>query len=158
IGGEDEQRKAPSPAQNSRFHGKLLLVEDNGINQTVASEMLAKFGLSARIAANGRDALNALEEEPFDLIFMDVQMPVLDGLEATRLIRRKEEAAATDSNGKSQPGGPVTIVGMTAYAMEGDRERCLNAGMDDYLSKPIQLSQLETVLDRWLAKGAGRQR
>jgi len=98
--------------------------------------MLQKLGVQADVASNGREALLAMEERSFDLVLMDVQMPEIDGLEATRLIRQ---------SGARQPW----IVAMTAHALQGDRERCLNAGMDDYISKPVRLDALRSALDRF---------
>src|SRR4029078_235538 len=105
---------------------RILLAEDNVINQKVALLILNKLGYEADIAANGLEVLDALQRQPYDLILMDVQMPEMDGLDATRQIRR------TDSLGQ-QPH----IVAMTANAMQGDRAQCLAAGMDDYISKPM---------------------
>ena len=107
---------------------RVLLVEDNLINQKVATLFLERLGHQVRVAGNGKEALAALETESFDLAFMDVQMPEMDGFEATAAIRAREKV----------DGGHLPIVAMTAHAMKGDRERCLAGGMDDYLSKPIQ--------------------
>jgi CheY-like chemotaxis protein len=117
---------------------RILLVEDNLVNQRLASRLLEKQGHEVVVAANGRDALAVLEQERFDLVLMDVQMPEMDGIETTTAIRACEEGT-----GKRLP-----IIALTAQAMEGDRERCLAAGMDGYLSKPIQGHQLlQTVVD-----------
>jgi two-component system, sensor histidine kinase len=135
-----------APAKNPGSDRKLriLLAEDNVINRAVASAILEKSGHSLVHAVNGREALEAVRRETFDLILMDVQMPGMDGMEATHLIRAME-----------QPSGRHTqIVAMTAHAMAGDRERCLAAGMDDYLSKPLQKDKLIPLLARILA---GRQ-
>ncbi|GEM_PF-1383281 len=118
------------------WDARVLLVEDNLVNRTVALKMLQKLGVQADVASNGREALLAMEERSFDLVLMDVQMPEIDGLEATRLIRQ---------SGARQPW----IVAMTAHALQGDRERCLNAGMDDYISKPVRLDALRSALDRF---------
>ena len=117
---------------------RLLLAEDNLVNQRLALRILEKQGHSVVLAANGREALAAYDAQPFDLILMDVQMPEMDGLEAAQEIRRREQ------------GRPVhiPIIAMTAHAMSGDRERCLAAGMDDYLSKPIHVGQLREILAR----------
>jgi len=122
---------------------RLLLAEDNITNQKVALKILEKAGYRAEAAFNGLEALTALEKNPYDLILMDVQMPEMDGFETTAAIRRKEK----------EKGGHMPIVAMTAHAMKGDRERCLVAGMDDYLSKPIQPKELIEVIERQL-KGA----
>ncbi len=119
---------------------RVLLVDDAPVNQKVATSMLRRLGLKPAVAGNGREALGRLASEQFDLILMDCQMPVLDGLAATQELRAREAAV----------GGHQLVVAMTAHAMQGDRERCLAAGMDDYLSKPVQPPALEAMLERWL--------
>lgn len=116
---------------------RILLAEDNTTNQTVAKIMMASLGYEIDIASNGQDAIRALAETPYDLILMDVQMPKMDGVTATKLIRQ-------DYPAHQQP----RIVALTAHAMSGDRERLLAAGMDDYLSKPIRLTDVQEVLER----------
>jgi two-component system sensor histidine kinase/response regulator len=116
---------------------RILLAEDNPVNQRVALHLLAKQGHSVLAVVNGREVLDAIAQEHFDLVLMDVQMPEMDGIEATRAIRTQEEGTNRH----------VRIVAMTAHAMKGDRERCLDSGMDDYLSKPVQKSELIRVLD-----------
>ena len=116
----------------------LLLAEDNAVNQKLASRLLEKRGHRITVVGNGKEALMALEAEHFDAVLMDVQMPELDGLKATALIREKE----------NQTGSHIPIVAMTANAMKGDRERCLEAGMDDYVSKPLNAKQLFEVIER----------
>ena len=108
------------------------LVEDNRFNQVLARELLEKRGHTVSVAENGREALEALEEVACDFILMDVQMPIMDGFETTAAILAREE----------EPGGHVPIIGLTAHAMTGDRERCLEAGMDGYVPKPIQPDEL----------------
>jgi PAS domain S-box-containing protein len=120
---------------------KILLVEDNPTNQEVALGMLGKLNLSAKVAANGHEALAALTSDSYDLVFMDCQMPSMDGYEATRQIRAPD---STVLNPK------VPIVAMTANALRGDREKCLEAGMNDYLSKPLSPVTLANMIDRWL--------
>jgi CheY-like chemotaxis protein len=116
---------------------KVLLAEDNAIHQRVAVGLLTKRGHSAVVASNGREALDLLARETFDIVLMDVQMPEMDGLEATAAIRRSEAGT----------GRHVRIVAMTAHAMAGDRDRCLSAGMDGYLSKPIDQAILHATLE-----------
>ncbi|MEO0801384.1 MAG: response regulator [Cyanobacteria bacterium J06642_2] len=116
---------------------RILLVEDVAINQKVALQMLKRLGYRADVASNGREALTALRRQPYDVVFMDVQMPEMDGLEATRRLRR-------DWPPESQP----RVVAMTAHVMQGDRESCLAAGMDDYIAKPVRLEAMVEVLER----------
>ena len=132
-----------SVAENNKRRIRILLAEDNIINQKVALRHLEKIGYRADAVANGKEVLSALEGIPYDLILMDVQMPEMDGFEATAAIRRKER----------ETGGHIPIIAMTAHAMKGDRERCLEAGMDDYVSKPIQPQSLIEVIGRWIDKG-----
>jgi two-component system, sensor histidine kinase and response regulator len=119
------------------------VVEDTRINQVVATRMLARFGYRAELAQNGQEALDALADGAFAAVLMDCQMPVLDGYEATREIRRREK------DGRRTP-----IIAMTASSMEGDRERCIAAGMDDYLSKPLRAEALQVALSRWAPREA----
>ncbi len=128
-------------ADLSRQGKRVLLVEDNLVNQLLCQEMLAQLGLSVVVADNGREALAALAGETFDLVLMDCQMPEMDGYEATRAIRAREQ----EQNQKHLP-----IIALTAHAMPSDREKCLAAGMDDYLAKPFQYEQLKELLGRWL--------
>jgi len=121
---------------------RVLLAEDNPVNQLLATRLLEKRGHRVVVAANGREALAALENESYDLVLMDIQMPEIDGIEATRAIREKER-----TNGNHQP-----VIALTAHAMKGDQERCLNAGMDGYLSKPIRPQELDEILDKYVAK------
>jgi signal transduction histidine kinase/DNA-binding response OmpR family regulator len=123
----------------------ILLVEDNRTNQQIALLHLQKLGATVDLADNGEVAVRLLEDKTYDLVFMDVQMPVLDGLEATRQIRLAEEAAGA--------GRRVPIIAMTAHAMEGDREMCIAAGMDDYIAKPFRSDQIHDTLITWLPKG-----
>jgi CheY-like chemotaxis protein len=138
--------EAPAPAALPD-HGRrlrVLLAEDNPVNQKLAVGILAKRGHSVRVAQNGREAVEAVEEQPFDLVLMDVHMPEMGGFEATGLIRQRERA-----NGHRLP-----IVAVTARAMTGDRERCLEAGMDDYLTKPMKVKDLLAIIDRLVVKSA----
>ena len=120
----------------------ILLVEDNPVNREVAVGMLESLGCTADAAENGWMALRAMNTATYDAVLMDCQMPVMDGLAATGEIRRREQASGA---------ARVPIIALTANAMEGDRERCLAAGMDDFLSKPFTQQQLATLLRRWLA-------
>ncbi len=129
---------------------RVLLVEDNRINQAVARKMLQKLGCRIDLAENGVEAVAAYQRAAYDVILMDGQMPEMDGYEATRQIRALE--AATETGADDSHSTHVPIIAMTAHAMEGDRERCLNVGMDDYLSKPFTRPQLADVMRRWLAQ------
>jgi CheY-like chemotaxis protein len=124
---------------------RVLLVDDNAINQLVACEMLVSLGAEVACTADGAEALDALESGRYDLVIMDVQMPVLNGLDATREWRRREAERAL---------GHVPIVALTANAMPADRDRCLDAGMDDYLAKPVRRDQLAGMLKRWAGGAA----
>jgi CheY-like chemotaxis protein len=122
---------------------RVLVAEDNAVNRKLARRLLEKLGCDVTLVENGREAVEQVRESgPFDVVFMDVQMPELDGFEATREIRSSDGAEAS-----------VPIVAMTANAMEGDRERCLEAGMDDYVSKPIDPKRLADALGRWASGG-----
>ena len=130
----------PALAVNDR-HLVVLLAEDNPVNQKLAQVILKKRGFTVITAANGQEAVLAMEHHRFDLVLMDVQMPLMDGLDATRAIRRHERAM----------GRHTPIVAMTAHAMQGDRDECLAAGMDDYVSKPVQSALLFATIERVLA-------
>jgi CheY-like chemotaxis protein/two-component sensor histidine kinase len=132
--------------EEARRRLSVLLVEDNVVNQKVAATMLEKRGHRVFVASHGREALEALDEERVDLVLMDVQMPEMDGFEATKRIRERERAN----------GGHVPIVAMTAHAQTGDREKCLEAGMDSYISKPIRAEDLFSVIEN-LMNGSGER-
>jgi CheY-like chemotaxis protein len=117
---------------------RILLAEDNTVNQKVALLMLGKNGFRADVAANGLEVLEAVERQPYDVILMDVQMPEMDGIEATRRLKQVEP----------DPSQRPWIIAVTANAMEGDREICIEAGMDDYISKPIKIPELLAALER----------
>jgi CheY-like chemotaxis protein len=121
----------------AKKHLNILLAEDNAVNQKVAIRMLERLGYRADIAANGLQVLGALQNHPYDLVLMDVQMPEMDGLVATRSIR-------------NMPGRQPYIIAMTAHAMKGDREECLEAGMNDYISKPVRIEELQAAIERRL--------
>ncbi|MFA6147729.1 MAG: response regulator [bacterium] len=127
-----------------RIQGRILLVEDNPVNQEVTLGMLAVHGCRADTAGNGREALDAIASGEYDLVLMDCQMPVMDGYEATRTLRARE---------KETGGKHLTVVALTANAMEGDSDSCLGAGMDDYLSKPFTIRGLGDKLAKWLSAG-----
>ena len=132
---------------------RILLVEDNPVNREVACGMLETFNLRIDTAENGREAVAAVECAEYSLVFMDCQMPEMDGLTATRLIREREAKKAQQPHVHADRSvSHVPIIALTAHAMQGDRELCLAAGMDDYLTKPFTLSQLEQVLARWVSK------
>ncbi len=129
--------------------GRILVVEDNAVNRRVVEKMLERMGHQVKLVANGREACELVQREPFDLILMDIQMPQMDGLQATAEIRRREGG-----------GLRIPIIALTASAMESDRKRCLAVGMDDYLSKPLNPQQLAQAVTRWVLAGpsSGQQR
>jgi two-component system sensor histidine kinase/response regulator len=132
--------EARSPTGSRTTAPRILLAEDNPVNQKVAFHMLRRRGYDVSLAATGREAVDLVGREPFDLVLMDVQMPEMDGFAATAAIREAEAGS----------GRHLTIIAMTAHSMAGDRERCLAAGMDGYLSKPIRSGDLYALLDREL--------
>lgn len=160
------EKPMPSPAVQSSGHSqstdhrvpsptdlRILLVEDNPVNREVACGMLEALNCRIDMAENGREAVTALQTTEYALVFMDCQMPEMDGFTATRLIREREANADQSRSDLASPARRrVPIVALTAHAMQGDRELCLAAGMDDYLTKPFTLSQLEHVLTRWVRK------
>jgi len=144
-----------------RFDGHVLLAEDTLVNQEVGMAMLESVGCRVDVVANGLEAVEAVSAMSYDVIFMDCQMPEMDGYEATRLIRRKEEGKLKAQSSKEEVASLTSgfhaasskrtpIIALTAHAMEGDRKQCLAAGMDDYLSKPFDVNKLSTILERWL--------
>jgi len=138
-------RGIDSEALKTIFGARVLLVEDNEINQQVASEILENAGLVVEIANHGKEAVEKVQAAEFDVVLMDLQMPVMDGMTATREIRKWEENLKDE-----QPPDPIPIIAMTAHAMAGDREKSLEAGMTDHLTKPIDPDQLFTALIRWI--------
>jgi len=141
---EEQERMATSRlTDDARARVRILVAEDNVVNQRVTARQLEKLGFRCELAADGQEAIHALSSMRFDLVLMDCQMPRLDGFQATRIVREQELVS----------GEHIPIIALTANAMQGDRDRCLAAGMDDYLAKPVDVAQLVVVLDRWLAKG-----
>jgi signal transduction histidine kinase/DNA-binding response OmpR family regulator len=143
---KSQQKISPSlvtrhTLRENKHRLKVLLAEDNAINQTLAVRILEKRGYSVSVAADGRAALKALEEQPFDLVLMDIQMPEMDGFEATAAIREREKIS----------GAHLPIIAMTAHALKGDQEKCLAAGTDGYVSKPIRTSELFATIEKALA-------
>jgi CheY-like chemotaxis protein len=143
VTGSTRPETTPSPVtghavREERRKLRILLAEDNPVNQLVASRLLEKQGHHVVACGNGRQALERLDQERFDLILMDVEMPEIDGFEATATIRMKEATT----------GARIPIIAMTAHALKGDRDRCLAAGMDDYVSKPIQPSALFEAIEK----------
>jgi CheY-like chemotaxis protein len=140
---------APAAASAADGRTAVLLAEDNAINRKVAVRMLEKLGCSVVLAENGRQALERVSAQPFALVLMDCRMPEMDGLEATRRIRALER-----SQGRAQ----LPIVALTAHALAADRELCIAAGMNDYISKPVRLESLKQVLVRWAPAYEARRR
>ena len=126
----------------ARSRTRILVVEDNEVNQMVAVRMLEKLGYRCDVAANGMEAVEGQTRAPYDVILMDCQMPEMDGYEASQAIREREALL----------GVHTPIIAMTANAMQGDREKCLAAGMDDYISKPVSHPDLEAMLGRWMSE------
>ena len=139
-----EDGSRPSGQVQAGLH--ILLAEDNPVNQRLAVRLLEKWGHIVGVAGDGKEALGFLENQPFDLVLMDVQMPEMDGLEAAAAIRQREKAT----------GAHIPIIALTAHAMKGDRERCLEAGMDDYVSKPLQTEDLFRAIKRLFPASSGQ--
>jgi len=137
----EEKKPKKAPRIHTRFHGKVLVVEDNVINQKLVKNILEGLGLEVDIAQNGLEAVEMREKGDYDLLFMDIQMPVMDGVEATHRILENEE---------KEKRSHVPIVALTANALKGDRERFLAEGMDEYISKPIEMSELIYILNKFL--------
>ena len=122
---------------------RILVAEDNPVNQRVITVLLEKRGHSVSLARNGSEAVDVFAKQPFDMIFMDVQMPIMNGYDASLAIRSAERVT----------GFRTPIIAVTAHAMKGDREQCLNAGMDDYLTKPVVVRDLDAMLKRFQPEG-----
>ncbi len=134
-----------APALAERLPLRMLLCDDNVLNQKVALRLLQQMGYRADVAGNGYEALSAIDREHYDLVFMDVMMPEMGGLEATQIIRERQKQ--TDRH--ATYAAPIIIIAMTASAMAGDRDKCLNAGMDDYIPKPVRPKELREIVQRW---------
>jgi signal transduction histidine kinase/AmiR/NasT family two-component response regulator len=132
----------PTISENGKRKIRILVAEDNSINQKVAQAMLRKMELRADVVANGQEAINALQTIPYDLVLMDCQMPEMDGFKATRCIRQQGSKALNPR---------IPIIAMTAATMQGDREKCIQSGMNDFIAKPVQKRELAEMLARWLA-------
>ena len=168
FGGFDFAESHSVPLNRHPISAGILIAEDNITNQKVVLGILKKLGFNADVASNGEEALQAVESKPYDIVFMDVQMPVMDGLETTRKIREHElklmnaqktinnhETHLSSGMHQSSPadnGKSLPIIAMTAHAMAGDREKCLEAGMNDYISKPVTPQALAGVLEKWLTR------
>ena len=139
--GDEQMVTQHSLADIQKQKVRILLAEDNIVNQKVATKFLDKLGYTADVVSNGKQALAALSEHPYSIVLMDCQMPEMDGYEATGAIR---DPNSTVLNHK------VPVIAMTANAMKGDREKCIHAGMDDYLTKPIKPQTLNDMLEKWL--------
>lgn len=151
LGAGDPKGAIPTITRNSLQGARdpatvlrMLVPEDNPVNQLLAVRLLEKRGLRVVVAANGREALQVLDKESFDLFLMDVQMPEMDGFEATAAFRKKEKERGNRDH--------QSVMALTAYAMKGDYERCMTAGMDGYLSKPIRPQELDEILGKCLAQ------
>ena len=152
---DDEQSKCAQSAVNDSqkttagpFVARLLVAEDNPVNQELLLHMLEQLGCKVDAVCDGKQALENLSKRTYDIVLMDCQMPELDGLVATAKWRQQE---------KREGRGPIPIIALTANAMAGFREQCLAVGMNDYLSKPFKLAQLQTLLARWLPAGLARK-
>jgi CheY-like chemotaxis protein len=137
---------APPPSSKNGGTRKILVAEDNPINQEVIREVLCELGYDAFIVENGREALSALEQEAYPLVLMDCQMPELDGYGAAREVRRRETGQRR-----------IPLIAVTAHAFEGERQKALSAGMDDYVTKPISAGVLSEVIERWWPKSLSRE-
>jgi two-component system, sensor histidine kinase and response regulator len=158
LGREQTERTSNQPriitrhtvTENRKRNTRILLAEDNKINQKLALKILENMGYTADIAQNGLEAVQYQESCPYDVVLMDVQMPEMDGITAARTIREKEKQASNES--LRENGRHAVIIAMTARAMKGDKEKCLEAGMNDYISKPINGKEMVECIERWILK------
>lgn len=132
----DHTHRADTPIKR----GRILIAEDNPVNQVITAKMVQKLGYHADVVANGKEVLESLASIPYDLVLMDCQMPEMDGYEATQIIRQS----------KNLPNPKILILAMTANAMAGDAEKCFSVGMNDYITKPVDIKKLALVLDHWM--------
>ena len=139
---EKAEPRGPVFSEEVSLGLKVLMAEDNMVNAFVASKRLEQWQCTIQVAENGAEALEALQAGPFDVVLMDISMPVMDGLQATQELRRREK----------DTGSHTPVIAITAYALQGDRERCLAAGMDDYLAKPINFKELLEKLRYWACR------
>jgi CheY-like chemotaxis protein/HPt (histidine-containing phosphotransfer) domain-containing protein len=170
VRGQDEEdsgsvEKTPTSSTvdggpEQAFEARVLLAEDNPVNQEVAVAMLEALGCSVRIVGDGLEAVEAVAAEPFDLLFMDCQMPNMDGFQATAAIRAHESTMSVSEDSRGEPGTRIPIVALTAHALAGDRAKCLEADMDDFVSKPFSRRDLQEVLERQIpwARPTGGER
>ncbi len=138
-----EEKATYSQSSFDKSKVKILIAEDNPTNQIVATTILKKLGYKSDAVSNGLEAVNLLQKVPYDLVLMDCQMPEMDGYEATRRIRDPKSGVLNND---------IPVIAMTAYAMKGDREKCLEAGMNEYISKPVQVEKLAALLEEWIGK------
>jgi len=134
----------PAFSESVNHKIRILLAEDNPVNQKVALAMLRNMGHQADAVANGEEAINVLQTVPYDLVLMDCHMPEMDGFEATRTIRRDESKVLNSR---------IPIIALTASAMQGDRERCIQAGMNDFIAKPVLKRALGEMIAKWMTMG-----
>jgi len=138
--------KSHSISEDRKAKVELLLADDNKVNRIVATTIITRLGYNVDIAENGLEAIELLKTSPYDLVFMDLQMPKMDGIEATRIIRDKKSDVIHHN---------IPVIAMTAHAMKGHREICINAGMDDYITKPIRSEVIKKMLEKWLSTSVG---